>query len=70
MLPIWGLRAELPARNWAQEKAKPSADPTTTAVKRSGSRTVRQVPWNVFSMIDVLVDEIKRIANSEHLALA
>ena len=43
MLPIWGLRAELPARDRAQEKANPSADPTTIAVKTSGSAMTRQL---------------------------
>jgi hypothetical protein len=47
---MWGLRAELPVLEWAQEKAKPSADPTNTAVKRSGSTTVRQLLRNVSSM--------------------
>jgi len=50
MLPMWGLRAELPALDWTQEKAKPTADPSTTAVKRSGSATVRQLLRNVSSM--------------------
>jgi len=37
-----------------QENAKPRAEPTTTAVKRSGSATVRQRLRNVSSMMMIL----------------
>jgi hypothetical protein len=67
---MWGLRAELPARDCAQEKAKPSAVPTTAAVKRSGSMTIRQVPWNVYSIMEMLLDKMKRIGSGVYPAVA
>src|SRR5512146_110601 len=44
ILPIWALRAGLPAaETGTQEKEKPSADPTTVAVAMSESAKDRQL---------------------------
>jgi hypothetical protein len=56
---MWGVSTPFTSRTsdralWAQENAKPRADPTTTAVKRNGSATMRQLFRNVSSMMTIL----------------
>jgi hypothetical protein len=43
--------------SWPQENANPRADPTTMAVRRSGSATMRQLLRNVSSMMRNLLEE-------------
>lgn len=62
---MWGVSAQFTSRAsgrvWAQENAKTRADPTTTAVKRSGGATMRQLLRNVSPMMIILFEEWREL---------